>query len=414
MNIRLLTIIIILLVSNLYAQDVFVPYRVGDQFGVANYEGKLVVNPQFDILQLATTFSFNKDKNYSYLVGYKIINDSTNLSSFITNDKIILKDKTYNDYYFDNEVIHAMKYTYSNKKDKWGSHYIQTSTLYTDEGKPVFDGEFKDFNTTTIINDDDTSNEFLITAMNSKNEFTLSLYNKTLKKVTTTYFTNTTYLKYHENVDYNEKAFTYKDEKGQGHKLYFSYNDKKEVVLKSDKLVTLKERKDYYSDDYNDVMEVPNFDDDKNNEVALNLNDSIALKITKIDIKRFGYVLAKKVQRLEYGVKKLNQSFSYVFIENGKLGVKKGRDNTVTIPAIYDQIYYGAFNGYILKKDNKYGLYAFAFKNPVLIEAKFTMLPYLERKNYKKEGFHLIKLFDDNGKLFCYANQDGTLYYSEK
>ncbi|WP_412985482.1 hypothetical protein [Pontimicrobium sp. IMCC45349] len=404
--------------TNFYCQSIYVPYRVGDKFGMSDEQGNLVLEPQFDIINFATLFSFDKSKNETYYVGHKILNDSTNLSSFIINDKIILKDKDFNTYYYNNEMIEGKRYTYSKVKDYWGDHYVDTSVLFTNEGHPIFDEEYIWFMTLTPIRDYDTSNEILIASATMDDKFTLSLYDKKLKKITKTYFKKSSHFAHKfSELNYNGLTIIYKDEKGQAHKLFFVYDKDKNIILQSDKLITLKE--DKYADnntnyDYSlqAVEEV-----ETKNKYAINKNDSISLTIPRIDIKGYSYKLSRKIETLTYDTKELDRSFAYVYIKDGKLGIKRDRDKSITLEAKYDELYYASFSlftGYILKKDNKYGLYAYLYKDHIFIEPKFDMIPLLARKNFRKKGFHLLKLFDSEGKLFCYANQDGLIYYQEK
>lgn len=409
---RKLQLIIALFVSlNTIAQDYNLPYRIGKHFGVANPKGEIIIEPKFDMIE--PVFSRDNQKRDSFFVAYNL-DDTQNRTSFIINNKVVLKNKPYSDYFVDNQLIYTIEYIMTGTKDEYGRTYTERNYLYTYDGKSLFEDEYIHLDTINIIEGNYEGEEILIFTKNLNGDYALHLYNKSLQKITKTYFKNSNYIKHSEYDNYNEISFIYRDSDGQTRKLRLTLTKDLKIIISSNKLIKVKQTNDYYYDDLS--VEMPPIE--KETVHKLDLKDSISLKLKSVEIKRYSYLLPKQKETLVYGTKTLDLDFSYLVIKNKKIGVKKGRDNSIMIPILYDDIQYGDFggryNGFILKKNNRYGLYIFNYPKSILIEPIFANTPILSSMNYPNKGQCLIKIFDTNGVFFCYANQKGELYYSEK
>lgn len=120
-------------------------------------------------------------------------------------------------------------------------------------------------------------------------------------------------------------------------------------------------------------------------------------------------------------------------LKNGRLlGVKNGKhgvlniNNDVIVPFEYDGIYSNdvsyftpinrKLKFYIFKKDGKYGFNYKLKDDPEKINSRIvypfyptTVLPNF----YGNKGFNLVCLTQKTG-VFCFASEDGVIYYSEK
>ena len=103
--------------------------------------------------------------------------------------------------------------------------------------------------------------------------------------------------------------------------------------------------------------------------------------------------------------------------KNNKQGLFTVYNKTYVIPVTYDEIIFADFEGrnggYILRNEDKYGLFFYSHNDNRTIAPIFNKIPLLENFNYFGEKKPLIKLFDEDGKLFCYADETGKLFYKK-
>lgn len=409
---HILLLSILLLPLFLQAQRAYVPYRVGYQFGISDFDGKLVIQPQFD--RIDPVFSGKKNEKNSYFMAYNIIDNVTTKSSFIINDKIVLKNQHYQNYFIDNNLISPIG-SIVNPNNSSRSKYIQARGLYDLEGNAILDKDYAQVFLLHIIEGDDDSDEMLVEAITHDYFTSLFLYNKKLKRITRTFFEHSSYYKTRQ-VSHNERSFTYKDKYDIGRKIYLTYNENKKVTLKAKRSVYLPEDTEEYED--SDDIEFFMMSDrgtPKRKIPGLDIQGNKSLNIYTADIVTQRHYLPIKRERIEFGVKNLSSKDDYLSVDNGKFGIKESKDNTVIIPAEFDKIYkYKDLRaGFILKKGNLYGLYLYGYPAPTEIAPIFPYIPFIAASDYYKKGTPLIKLFDMMGNFVCYAHADGTMYYKE-
>lgn len=395
-----------------FGQDQTVPYRVGDKFGVATTEGKMIIPADYDILE-PETYGDNR-----YYIAYKLV-DGGNLSTLIYKDKIILKDQKYNNYYITNELITALQYKVITK-----SVYLEDrdfklrEDLYTLKGKKLFEGDFKFITIIDGLDEKKTIPSFLIYTHALNDNESLHIYDKKLKKITKTLIGNAKNIDITANYSYNyrDRSITnlYVDKNGVSKKMIIALKDNA-IIVQSDTTVNLKKDTKRYNEhsSFGDVS-IPV----EREETKINLNfkeETILLTARKIERKRGFYYLQKKIEELSIKTINLKKDDRFIVSKDNKQGLYTFYNQQYTIPIAYDEIIFADFDGqnggYILRNDNKYGAIIFFNKETKLIKPIFDRLVLPVNVNYFGTAKPLFKLYDEDGKLFCYADEFGKMFY---
>lgn len=411
---KIFFVLAILTTVTIYSQEFYIPYRVGDKFGISDEKGNIKLKPQFDILE----YVYNQT---DLLVGYNFVGNEV-LSSVIHKNKIIIKDKRYKSYYWEDGLLKAIEYTNPNYNPPFirGTEEIgELNMLYTLNGKQIFAEPLPYIGAFTHWDGIEKMEDLLIYTSDENKKSSSYLFNKKSGKITKTYYSDV------EEIDFNgdyasslgQIWIIYKAKDGEGKKIIFS---KIGNTIKSEVEDYIIEKKSDYSDwDYINDMAVPMIGDpfrESPNNIKP-INGEIIETIRKVEKKLDYYWKAKKVDEIKFGTHKLDKSYRYVVKENGKYGYKDNKKDTLLIPVKYDEILSGDAGGvfgfaFIMRNENKYILHF--WNKPIIEQPIFDYLPLLEKKDFVKKDFHLIRLYDKDNKFFCYANQDGKLYYSEK
>jgi hypothetical protein len=402
--------------TTFFGQTVSVPFRVGNKFGISDQNGKVLISPQFDIVEI-------ESYKEAYFQGFTFQENAV-LSSFIYKNKIVLSNQKYNNYYLSEDLVLATKYKsgrLSSYHSEGEDYYTEYEHLYTKEGKIIISEDvFRIY--VNNVDQEKTLNQVVISTTDKNKKYSLFLYDKKLKKITKTFFEKSDYLKVKFNVenDYRDKSivYTFKDVTGKGKQI------KIDVVKDAIKLISSedfdlnpkrsnnREIGDDYFSDGDLVVEEPGFDEKKE------INPLAILDIKKIEIKSDFYYLPKKVEEIRSLSDKLNPDYCYILEKDGKKGMYYIHKNALLIPQEYDEIFKidmpGHYGGFLLKKNNKYGYYISGMSENYFIEPVFDKIPLIEIQDYFGKNQPLIKLFDENNKFFCYADKSGKLYYSEK
>lgn len=405
------TIIAFLSVSIGIAQQVSVPYRIGTKFGVATTDGKMILAAEYDIVEPET---YNE---YSYYVAYKLA-DNGNLSTLIYKDKIILKDKNYSSYYINNALIKAIEYKVLSKSNRYNdANHSEIEHLYDLKGKKIFEGDYKSI---SIIDDIDEANKIstlLIYTHNNDDYESLYLFDKKLKKITKTFIENARPImanfNYTEN--YQDRSITnnYIDKNGIGKQMILELKDNK-IAIKSETNINFKAENNRINDrefGFSDVK-VPN-------EPALPILNSTEEKkiftVRKIERKLGFYYLPKKIEELKISNFSLKEDEQFIVSKDNKQGLYTVYSKTYSVPVMYDEIIFADFEGrnggYVLRNGDKYGVFIYSYPIQKIVEPLFDKIPLLVNFNYFGEKKPLFKLYDNDGKLFCYANETGKLFY---
>lgn len=389
-----------------------VPYRVGNKFGVSDANGKMLIAPEFDVLQ--TEFF-----NVPYMIGYRL-SDTIVLSTLIYKNKIILKDQPYKHYYFYNDLFVAHAYKTRTGKKRWDDKpFVETSQLFTTAGKRVLMGDFESISIVTEFDEANKLNEVLVYTRDYNDKTSLLIYDKRTQKITKTVIPATDYLRVpeHLNYDYQDKSITYvyKASDGTGKQVNFAAG-KGVIAITEQGTVDLQElqKRENQADDgfgFADVaMPMPR---EKPVKAA---QDGVTRKV-KLDLEF--YYLPQKVEKIAVTNDGFKSDYSHIITKAGKKGLVITESEKQIIPARFDEILEAEFldsrtGGYILRNATKYGLFMDVHPNPTIIEPVFSYMPLLDNMNYFGVNAPLIRLYDSNGKFFCYADGKGKLFYTAK
>lgn len=396
-----------------FAQKQSVPYRIGNKFGVATTDGKMIVNADYDIMSPEL---YNGSR---YYVGYKLL-ETGNLSTLIYKDKIILKDLKYNDYYINNELITAIQYKVITKSTRYNDDsFKETEHLYDLKGKKLFEGNFKSIAVRNDI-DENKKTPFLLIYTHDLNDFeSLYLYDTNAKKITKTFIENAKPIDVNFNYDdnYRDRSITnlYVDKNGVGKKMILELKDNS-ILVKSDEIVNYRaeiKRNNDRSSGFYDVAipyETP----------IINLNsieEKKILTVRKLERKRGFYYLQKQIEELKITSFNLKENEQFIVSKDNKQGLFTVYNKTYTIPIAYDEIIFADFEsrsgGYILREGDKYGALIYFNRDSKIIKPVFDKIPLPVDINYFGEAKPLFKLYDEDGKLFCYADEFGKLFYKK-
>ena len=427
---RIILVFLLLIIFNVktFSQENGVPFRVGNKFGISDKNGMLIIKPEYDYIFI------NLEKDKAYFQAFTKI-DTNVTSSFIFKNKLLISNKDYSDYHIDSNFIIATKYLLkknlqSNQIQKKG----EINYLYDFRGKKIFEEGFaiisiiEDFESSNFVHESKKNlNEVLIITKDVSEKYSIVVYDKVLEKVSHAFLNKVPFL----NVNYNyeniatDKTITcvYEDETGKGKKIRLKI-EKNHFKIFANEAVDISKKNNQPSRTNNydivvddEIVSVPFKNPDAENNYEGNEQKKI-LKVNKIEIKKDVYYAPVKNEEIESSDESLNENERYIVSSKRKAGFFYVHGNSLLIPIKYDEIMLDGSSkdraAFILKNQNKYGLFVYDAPNHKIIEPVFDKIPLLFDYNYFGKGQPLIKLFDENGKFFCYSNQEGKLFYSEK
>lgn len=386
---------------NVFAQQFYIPNRVGDKFGLVDNNGTSVIKPQFDILEIEPV-------SFDYFKGYNLIGGEM-LSNIIHRDNIIIKNQKYSKYDLSEIIIRAHRYLVN------GNQITEKQNLFNSDGVKLFENDLHSVEVIFPKNiDRNRAEDLLVISIDESKNYTIQIFNVSSKKFSNKLLSNIKIeTSYPFEKNDNEIVFNYLTKSGESKRLtvkdigtsFQMISDEKrdvEIIEKETAIVNLG----------NDIRVAQNSKAYSKTNASLEIEKSQSnqLILNEVLINNLFY-LPKKADSLSF--KQYTQDKVYLFSQNGKKGIKNKKSNDILIPAEFDEIFkmYEQPNTYIVKKDNLYGI--IIPRNSVYISPTFTYFPYLDRSNFGKSGFMIIKLFDDKGNFFCYADQTGKMYYSE-
>ncbi|KGO85968.1 hypothetical protein Q765_12945 [Flavobacterium rivuli WB 3.3-2 = DSM 21788] len=279
----------------LRSQEIGVPFRVGKKFGVSDFNGKMLIPAKYDKI-VPNTYN-----GYNYMCAF-ILNENPILSSLIYNNKVIIDNQTYNDYYLKGGLVQATQYTvlknynYAVKGD-----HTQLVHLYDLNGKKVLKGDFKAIDICDDIDEPRKINVSLIYAYDLNDKLSLYLYDKSLNSILKTFIDAgkpvSINFNYHQN--YKDRTIThvYADKNGVGKKIILKLSDNT-IVAEPETIVDIpaEKKKEDEREDYGSLsINMPN-----NSKPLPPLNSKDEKKITtvrKIDIKRDLYYHPEKQKK---------------------------------------------------------------------------------------------------------------------
>jgi len=408
---KIFKIIFLFISINAFSQHNSVPFREGNLFGISDAKGKIILKPQFDIIEVSSY-------DILYFTGFNLYGN-TITSSLIYNNKIILSNKDYNSYNCENELFKATKYIVNPRVSNFSDNKVKNLVhLYDKTGKAII---AEDCNYIGILeNSDDVkiSNEILVYYETTNQKSSLFLYNKKLNKITNYYFQDSYFLEIDNNSsnDYRDKSitFTYVDQNNKGKKLTVLQESKGVKKIKEIDF-EIKKNNEYKRDFYGNEIAIPEggFNEKK---PIITSTDSIIDVMGNVEIAREFYYNPKKIEKIKVVPKKLSLDWSHIIKKNDKVGLRLTKDNKLIIPIAYDEILSTELGGlnscYLIKRNNKYGAYIYAYNE----KERFEIAPVFKGKfliedlDYFGNKNPLLKIYDENGLFYCYAKKDGILF----
>jgi hypothetical protein len=293
--------------------------------------------------------------------------------------------------------------------------------IYTIDGKDLFKEDFRSASTTNIKTKEKIDEVVLETTDMSKKS-SLFVYSKKLKKITKTIIDRTGYLKPIYNYDdYNmdhSLIYIYEEAPGKGRKIKIELRKGQYQIVQNEMAdIRMHQRNNDRGGGVDLGGTVPE-EPPMRPPAAAATEGEMILNIRKVDIKRDFYWVPRSMEEIRIYNLAMKKEERYIVSKDGKKGLVNAESGKYIIPAQYDEImdaeFSGRNGGHLLRNGNKYGMFIYDYPNNMTIAPIYDKIPLLVDTNYFKEKSPLMKLYDDKGKLFCYANQFGKLYYSAK
>lgn len=395
---------------SLTAQDmqVYVPFRIGDKFGVSDENGKMIIPANYDEISVGYNNDFTARKD--------------NKASYILNNKIIIKDGDYT--YFDNQEDFVIGVLVKNSKDFMysnGSPDYLSENLYNKSGEPLLG---KSYNNIIVI--DGRKNEkpaltgtALLLLYSTQNRYSLHLFDKKQKKIIKTFFENS----YEVDTNYDKfpQSFSiiYQDLNRSERNLTLNFNNGK---IESEKREPIKVVKDYYSDR---SLGSPTYSMPPPAMEGIKMPPAGKPSIPENALEKIGYadsfyryIEPDRSEKLTISYKDATFDYGYLKKENGKIGYFLVRDNKWLVPPKYDEIFSADGHaiyesGFVVRTGDNYQFFVASNKNLEFITSEFKDFPLFFRRDYGRKGFHLFKLYDKDKNFIGYANKDGKIYYKK-
>jgi len=377
-------ILILVLLVNLssYSQKIIIPYRVGDKFGLSDKDGKLMVDPIYDEMELLTANYFK----------YALKNNkSTPHYGVFKNDKLIIKEQTYPNYFvYKDEFIvgskNPMRPEYCNIFNMRGEQVFkhEVKSIYVNDHRDLANF-YRDKGFTFISYFESSVNKkYNIILFDKK---TQQLGQEILKDIKNYRIDKT-------KSDHTHLYCTYFDAKGVHQNSIITYDENtKKFVVNDIKTIQKKEMNEYGSPNAGayDVV----YDDDYNIEEEE--EEEVEEQVTSRNRKKSAY----------YKIK-IKDNDTTLFFDDKQIKLKNMylfslRRNRYSIPATQYQLH-----PVIYKKKKKFGI----ISNTNKIKAKYDSILYIRdgarnlpnRKFYylvgkKKKGTWKFGIIDQNNNI---------------
>ncbi|GAB0156898.1 hypothetical protein CHRYSEOSP005_21650 [Chryseobacterium sp. Alg-005] len=385
------------------------PYRVGNKYGISDESGKMIIPAEYDVIDVmmypgeftATKQSGEKDFKTTYIVK----------------NKPILKDTDYNFFSIDTGFIIATKikdlqsYYMSN-----GSPSYSETDVYSLGGKKIFDQSFRYVN---FIEDEKKplNNEILILTNDRSAKNGLYLLDKKTLKISKTFFEGAEEVKTHYDQFPAIFSIDYYQPDLSGIRLTLNFENGKLTKQATENIQALNPYSSPYRSSAGSYEVMPIYNEGIK-QPPVKVDDRIINEIKAIsDSKK--YTEPYNVPVLSVNPRKLSTDYFAIIKENGKLGYMDMRKKEWIIPAEYDEIMtsssaWGNHDVFIVKKGEVYKILEPGKDNKLFpFKGDYKKIPILKKRNYGMDGFHLVQLYDKEGNLFSYANQDGVIYYKQ-
>lgn len=409
---KLLTALFILLFGLCWAQ-ITVPYRVGDKFGLSDENGKMLIPATYDVIDVHAPGEFTATKRSAN--GFK--------TTYITDNKIRLSDTDYNYFNLDSSFITAVKLKNTRDFDADDSRNSVTD-VYTLHGKKLFEQSFRFVNFIEDEKKPPLKDEILILTNDLNGKYSLLLLNKKTTKVVKTFFENavdvdTDYdrLPSSFNVKYvlaretTVNQLTISFENGR-----IKTQDTKTVSPSSGMGRSVSESYSSFSPPpppqasaQEGIKSAPKKPEQK--------SDKIVLEIKTVELNK-RYTEPYTDQTLTFVNQKLTPEYANLVKVNEKWGYFGNQTKNWILPPAYDEIILDEgkcvfCSTYVVREGEVYRIIEIENSKQKIFAGKFEKFPHFSKKDFGRKGFQLIQLFDQDGKFFAYANQDGKVYHSK-
>lgn len=397
-----------LFICILFYSQVTVPYRIGNKFGISDESGKMLIPAEYDAIDIMIYGS-----NGEY-VGIRKTSENEAKTTYIVDNKIVLRDTDYHYFGKSQGFINAVKLKSLDRIFSRDSDTNKLTDIYTLDGKKVFNSSFRFVNFLEDEKKPALKEEILVLTNDLNGLYSFFLLNKKTLKISKTFFEGVV------KIDTDYKKFPaalsikyYKDSAGKMLTLNFT-NGK--IVGEDIADIGSSGYSNYSSSsDYSTYSPIPGYSDGtKSSPVNKNGNMITEMKeVTESRTRKPFDIPQLKVKNLE-----LSPEYSTILKEKGKLGYFNHQTKEWILPPQYDEIistesFCAICGTYIVRTGNIYNIWEIGNNKKEILKGNFEKLPIFKKRNYGREGFHLIQLFDKEGKLFSYANQDGQVYYKQ-
>lgn len=362
------------------SQDFF-PFRVGNTFGISDQLGSIKIQPQFDYAYFNT---------HETIVGVKYTSEQE-VKSVIYKDQLIIKDTDYSYFEIEGAYILGVKL----RPTQFGERDQRTKDIYDFSGKRITNVSYRNV---SFLDLKEKLKAFHLVLAEDQEGSSLMQINSANGKVEKTFFTKAKHLSVDDEKLDKISELTIDYENPSGRKLltlYFKNGSISKVETKPLPKQEYFETTRDYPPPTSGVREAINSYEKEENQIW-NVIDNDFNKKNHIKI-------SKETKSASY----------YKIVEkNGKKGVWYNEKKTWLAFPEYDEIYFtSSYNSpFIGKKGSLYKvLYDVYYNIKSNKEAEFPLLPIFTNR----EDFSFIALYDEQGKFFCYANKNGTIYYSK-
>lgn len=400
----LLNIFLIILFPCLTTAQAYIPYRVGNLFGISDEQGKMILPAKFDKIVIG----YDKD-----FTGISKVENQIK-TSYILNNKVLISNSDYTYFEKKQDFIIAIKVNDPDSYERSnGNPDYLTQKLFNLEGQELLGRSYQNI---IVVEDQKTSfltGSSLLLLYDRKERYSLVLFDKKQKKITKTYFQNS----YDVDTDYDlfPKSFSidFNDQAGTKKKLILEFENGK---IKSEKTeAAIKNRGNNITGSSYGMPPPPPGIPRKEPKPSIPAGALENLETAT----SYDYIITPADPEILRFIKRA-ADFKYAYLkkENSKIGYFLADKNTYLIPPKYDGIYltegHGVFySGFVLKNNNQYQILVTSDGKQEFITAPFDLFPLYDGRDYGRKGFQLIKLFDKDNKFFCYANSEGKLYYTK-
>lgn len=378
------------------AQSFYVPYRIGNKFGLADNRQKMIIPPAFDIVRPL-------DQTGLHFVAYKLFKDSFS-STLMVNGKALLQDQHYKYYYIEGAFITASVHFHRGTYDMGSPVVDERYALFYKNGKRVFKDDLSSVNVLTH-NIPEDMNDVLVSITDTQQRSSLFIFDKNAPKNKKAVYADVTLL----DTDHEEMYATrqlvhwYRRSDGKVFKAVISFADKNIKVISNEGSDPPK-RSNYDNYGYGGPAAPPRGDDGEG--LKRNKEESI-VHVNTVSTKIYDRPAVDKIYSFK---REIEHSILKVVVNSDKQGLVHPRKDSLVVPAVYDQIIQLAdYRGFALKQQNKFGLYY----NDTIIAPVFEHIAIPSFKDYGKKGNVLLQLFDEKNVFLCYANSSGEVFYDD-